>query len=287
MKTANTIQISGLNMKMIEADGFICLAGVVDTPKELDFSIPEQFLWPEPAKEAAKSNTDAYLAYFQKFVDGLKLLQVKKSVERLYTTVGSTPHHLSGDADLYVMSIDCKLACTNQLAMVVEMKPGPIEQKNLAQAMGYVIAAHSLLDITGRPPPVGLLTDFKGQWWLIWVNSSGEIVYAAFEKDVDENRKTLTRETAIYYIRKHFEYYNELLRNEGKTKKRKSGDVGWAFDGFEAGFLKKQRIGDVEDNMLDMLETEEEIALYSMSKRLNHTPLFQIPPPAEKFSYYS
>ena len=42
-----------------------------------------------------------------------------------------------------------------------------------------------------------------------------------------------------------------------------------------------------EDNMLDLLETDEEIALYEMSKRMQATPLFQVPLPAETFSYYS
>ena len=36
-----------------------------------------------------------------------------------------------------------------------------------------------------------------------------------------------------------------------------------------------------EDNMRDLLETAEEVALYDMRKRMLQTPLFQIPPPAE------
>jgi hypothetical protein len=42
-----------------------------------------------------------------------------------------------------------------------------------------------------------------------------------------------------------------------------------------------------EDNKRDLLEAVEEFALYDMRKRMLNTPLFQIPPPAEEFSYFS
>ena len=82
------------------------------------------------------------------------------------------------------------------------------------------------------------------------------------------------------------ENYDQLLNDE-KSKKRRAENFGWAFDGFEAGTLKKQKILVGEDNMRDLLETAEEVALYDMKKRMLDTPLFQIPPPAEGFSYFS
>jgi hypothetical protein len=80
--------------------------------------------------------------------------------------------------------------------------------------------------------------------------------------------------------------YNNLLNDE-KATKRKAENIGWAFDGFEAGSLKKQRVMIAEDNMRDLLETDEEIAMYDMNKRMRDTPLFQIPPSAEPLSYFS
>ena len=93
----------------------------------------------------------------------------------------------------------------------------------------------------------------------------------------------------MYYIQKHLENYNQLLNDEKskKRKKPKTEFVGWAFDGFEAGSLKKQKRLVAEDNMRDLLETPEEVALYDMKKRMLDTPLFQIPPPAEELSYFS
>lgn len=78
----------------------------------------------------------------------------------------------------------------------------------------------------------------------------------------------------MYYLQKHLENYNQLLNNED-TKKRRAENFGWAFDGFEAGTLKTQKVVLVaEDNMLDLLETDEEVALYNMRKRMRNTPLF-------------
>ncbi len=273
---------------MIESDGYVCIAKAVDTPISVDFKIPSKFQWPIPNKENDKQNTDAYLEYLQSIAQDFKELHVKKSIEapNLNTTVGMNPHHLKGKADLYVIPIDCELVSRNQLVMVLEMKPNDLTSNNVAQAIGYVIAANSLFDIPGRPAPVGVLSDFVDQWVLVWVGKAGEIFYSQKEKDINGNKKKLTRETAMYYIRKHFYRYDKLLRDED-SKKRRAENASWAFDGFEAGILKKVRYAEPEDSMRDVLETREEIALYDMAKRLGNTPLFQVPPPAETFSYYS
>ena len=170
--------------------------------------------------------------------------------------------------------------------MVFEMKPNDICSNNLAQAIGYVIAANSLFDVPCRPSPVGVLSDFIDQWYLIWIGKEGKVFYASTENDSELKEKPLTRLTALYYVQKHLEHYNQLLNSED-TKKRRAEHFGWAFDGFEAGSLKKQKIVVAEDNMRDLLETEEEIVMYDMNKRLRDTPLFQIPPSAEFLSYYS
>jgi hypothetical protein len=54
-------------------------------------------------------------------------------------------------------------------------------------------------------------------------------------------------------------------------------DFRRAFDSFEAGSLKKQRLMEAENNMGDLLETNEKIDFYDMTKRLRNTPLFDDP----------
>ena len=221
------------------------------------------------------------------FTESFYRLQVKTSIEspHLNTVVGVDPHHLTGEADLYVIPKACRLVCRNQLSMVFELKPNEINSNNLAQAIGYVIAANSLFEVPGRPSPVGILSDFIDQWYLIWIGKEGEVFYAGMEKDSELYEKPLTRLTALYYVKRHLENYNQLLNNED-TGKCTAEYFNWAFDGFQAGSLKKQKMAVAEDNMRDLLETNEEIAIYDMNKRLQDTPLFQIPPSAEYLSYY-
>ncbi|KAJ3003718.1 UNVERIFIED_CONTAM: hypothetical protein HDU68_005547 [Siphonaria sp. JEL0065] len=172
--------------------------------------------------------------------------------------------------------------------MVVEMKPKAFEPDNLAQAIGYTIAANSLFDIKGRPAPVGVLTDFGNQWSLVWIGSGGVIKYAETERDDSGSRCKLTRKTALHHIRKHLELYDSLLNDE-IAKKRKAGsdEIAWAFDRLQAGVLKRQKVSVGEDNMYDVLESESEVRMYEMMKRMKDTPIFDILPPAECLSYFS
>ena len=120
------------------------------------------------------------------------------------------------------------------------MKPNEIRSNNLAQAIGYVIAANSLFDVPGRPSPVGVLTDFIDQWYLIWIGGEGEVFYSCTEENSSGDETPLSRNAALYYIQKHMENYNLLLKNE-KASKRRAEDYAWAFDRFEAGSLKKTK----------------------------------------------
>ena len=291
IQKAETIQISKLTIDKLEKDGFTLLATSVNSINDSDYQIADRFhkfQWPVKNNEKDKRNKDAYLEYLTAFAESFNSLQVKISIEspHLNTVVGIDPHHLNGEADLYVMPTDCRVICRTQLAMVFEMKPNDISSNNLAQAIGYVIAANSLFNTPGRPSPVGVLSDFIDQWYLIWIGNEGEVFHAGMERDLELNQKPLTRLTALYYVQKHLEHYNQLLKSE-VTKKRRAEHFGWAFDGFESGSLKKQKMAVAEDNMRDLLETDEEIAIYDMNKRLRDTPLFQIPPSAESLSYYS
>ena len=282
IQQAQTIQISKLTIDKLEKDGFTLIATSVPSVSDVDDQIPEKFhkfAWPVKNNEKDKRNKEAYLKYFSEFAQPYEQLQVKSSIEapHLNTVVGVEPHHLNGEADLYVMPLDCRLVGRNQLTMVFEMKPNEITPNNLAQAMGYVIAANSLFDVPGRPSPVGVLSDFIDQWYLIWIGKDGEVFYAGMERDLKRKKQPLTRLTALYHIQKHLDNYNKLLDSE-VSKKRRAEHFGWAFDGFEAGVLKNQKILVAEDNMRDLLETPEEVALYDMKKRMLNTPLFQIPP---------
>ena len=291
IQKAETIQISKLTIDKLEKDGFTLIASSVNSINDSDYQISDRFhkfQWPVKNNENDKRNKDAYLEYLTGFAESFNRLQVKNSIEspHLNTVVGIDPHHLNGEADLYVMPKACRLIFRNQLSMVFEMKSNDISSNNLAQAIGYVIAANSLFDVPGRPSPVGVLSDFIDQWYLIWIGKEGEVFYAGMEKDLELKEKPLTRLTALYYVQKHLDHYNQLLNSED-TKKRRAEHFGWAFDGFEAGSLKKQKMAVAEDNMRDLLETDEEIVIYDMNKRLRDTPLFQIPPSAEFLSYYS
>ncbi|KAI8901828.1 hypothetical protein BC833DRAFT_519061, partial [Globomyces pollinis-pini] len=250
IEKAETIQISKLTIDKLQNDGFTLIARSVSSINDSDYQLPERFdkfQWPVRNSENDKRNKDAYLEYLtaftESFTEPLNRLKVKSSIEspHLNTVVGIDPHHLNGEADLYVMPSVCHLVSRNQLTMVFELTPNNISTNNVVQAIGSVIAANSLFDVPGRPSPVGVLSDFIDQWVLIWIGKEGEVFYASVEEDSKGDEKILTRRTAMFYIKKHLENYNRLLNDE-VFKKRRAENFGWAFDGFEAGILKKQKI---------------------------------------------
>jgi hypothetical protein len=185
----------------------------------------------------------------------------------------------------------CNRVNRNQLAMVVELKPGDLDCDHLAQAIGYTIAANHLFDISHRPPPVGVLTDLRDNWVLIWIGPDGQIQYAENELDQAGKHQPLSRITALHHIHHHMEQYDILLKakKKGNTVPKKSKiKTLWAFDGLDVGHLKIQRVNCGEDNMIDVLENDEEVRMYSMHKRMRQTPMFDVPQPAEKLmSMYS
>jgi hypothetical protein len=289
IQKAETVQISKLTMEKLYQDGFVLIARSLNSITEAEYHYDQKFEWPIiPNNEKEKRNKLAYCEYLSRFLEKLKCLQVKMSIEspQLNTVVGVDPHKLNGEADLYVMPRESGLISRTSLTMVLELKPNEITSNNLAQAVGYVIAANSLFDQPGRPSPVGVLSDLMDQWHLIWIGEEGEVCYASTEKGADGDVKSLTRLTALFHIRKHLERYNQMICDEGTNiMKRKSEGFNWAFDGISAGFLKKQKVLEAEDNLRDLLETDEEIAAYDMKKRIQQTPLFQFAPSAESQSY--
>jgi hypothetical protein len=67
--------------------------------------------------------------------------------------------------------------------MVFEIKPKQITASNLAQAIGYVIAANSIFNLSKRPSPVGVLSDFIDQLVLIWVGNDEKSFYTSKEQE--------------------------------------------------------------------------------------------------------
>ncbi|KAJ3296597.1 hypothetical protein HDU79_006220 [Rhizoclosmatium sp. JEL0117] len=244
-----------------ERAGFVCEAIALDSVDTLDFELPALFDWPLPDNESDPINKDAYFTYLKRFLEDIQSVQVKKSIESPYlsTIVGAFSQHLTGNADLYIM--------------VLKLNSQPFVPEDLVEAIGYTLASNSLFDISGRPPPVGILTDFRNQWILIWIGPGGVIRYAETEVDVSGDTKELTQQTALHHIRMHMKAYDALLKAERATK-RKAEAVRLVFDGLEAGFIKKQRVEVAEDNMVDLLDTEEEVRMYEISKRMKQTPLF-------------
>ncbi|RHZ02823.1 hypothetical protein DYB26_011595 [Aphanomyces astaci] len=98
---------------------------------------------------------------------------------------------------------------------------------------------------------------------------------------MDSDLQILTRETAWQYIRKHCEYVNSVLREELAAGGAIVDDLqalklfpAFGDTNTMAGQGKKFAPLEYEDNMVDVLETEEEVLLYQMSKRLQRTTAF-------------
>ncbi|RHZ18812.1 hypothetical protein DYB31_011878 [Aphanomyces astaci] len=100
---------------------------------------------------------------------------------------------------------------------------------------------------------------------------------------MDRDHQKLTRETAWQYIRKHCEYVNSVLRQELAAGGPVVDDLQalklfpvFGDTNTMGGQVKKFAPLEYEDNMADVLETEEEVLLYQMYKRLRRTTAFDM-----------
>ena len=80
----------------------------------------------------------------------------------------------------------------------------------------------------------------------------------------------------MFYIHKHQSFYNQILLEEFKDSKlrmkRSPEDYSQAF-GLASGTLKKARMySNAADNVMDFCETEEDLVLHNMRRRLLQTP---------------
>ncbi|KAG9415924.1 hypothetical protein AC1031_000310 [Aphanomyces cochlioides] len=247
---------------------------VIDLSMERDY--PE-FVWIDGKSESNRENVVLYKNYIAAVVKDTKYLLIKTDLA-LDVSVGKSQHLLRGKADLCITP-DGSIG-RNEIVMVIELKSGTREETlspaNFAVALGYFLAANTLFDRDNRPPPIGLLTNLKDAWCYFWVDVKGEIFYS-FQ---DKNRVPLDRKTALHYMQKHCNYVSSCLQHVGVQSRDGSDatpDPHVVFGMIPAGRLEKY-IVEYEDNMADVLETDEEIRLYEMSKRLRNTTAFEVPP---------
>ncbi|RLN99806.1 hypothetical protein DYB28_009192 [Aphanomyces astaci] len=247
-------------------------------------NIPD-FEWMDGVNETDSRNVQRYKEYVAYMLREFVQLVVSTTVRLgLSTPVGESRRRLTGAPDLYVVPRGCafNMCGRTEVVMVIELKKhDTLSDANIAQTAGYLLAAHTLFDKQAyRPTPVAVLTNLRDEWLLCWVDRNGEVCMMTMDRD----HQKLTRETAWQYIRKHCEYVNSVLREELAAGGPIVDDLqalklfpAFGDTNTMAGQAKKFAPLEYEDNMVDVLETEEEVLLYQMSKRLQRTTAFDMP----------
>jgi hypothetical protein len=261
IEKAATIAFSALDWKTLERDGVKTEAITLPIVKNL-IDYPK-FKWINSNKEDAKENKDAYLKYVCDLLSEFKLLKVELAPKNLLDCDSGLPHHLKGTTDLIAFPAHAAMLKRNNLNIVFELKPNLFVENNIAQTIGEVIAANSLSHNDGSfPSPVGVLTDLMEQWALIWISKNG-IVHVANTMVTNENIvNPLDRNTAIYYIKKHFELCNQLVGF--KISKKRSfdesvlEDINLAFGAYDSGYWKSRQDVTANDPMEDFFDTMDE-----------------------------
>ncbi|RHZ32738.1 hypothetical protein DYB31_009552 [Aphanomyces astaci] len=280
----SSMSISRLSLPKIAQLGYSTkgwtLPPVDGVPRQ---SIPD-FEWIDGVNESDSRNVQRYKDYVAYMLRDFVPLMVSTTVRfGLSTPVGESRRRLTGAPDLYVLPSVCADTCgRTEVVMVIELKKhDTLSDANIAQTVGYLIAAHTLFDKQAyRPTPVGVLTNLRDEWLLCWVDPNGEVCMMTRDSDLQK----LTIETAWQYIRKHCEYVSSVLRQELAAGAPVLDDLQalklfpvFGDTNTMAGQAKKFAPLEYEDNMADVLETEEEVLLYQMSKRLQRTTAFDMP----------
>jgi hypothetical protein len=260
IEKAATIAFSALDWKTLERDGVKTEAITLPIIKNpIDYP---KFKWINSNKEDATKNKDAYLKYVCDLLSEFKLLKVELAPKNLLDCDSGLPHHLKGTTDLIAFPAHAGMLKRNNLNIVFELKPNLFVENNIAQTVGEVIAANSLSHNDGSfPSPVGVLTDLMEQWAMIWISKNG-IVHVANTMVTNENIVPLDRNTAIYYIKKHFELCNQLVGF--KISKKRSFDesvpenINLAFGAYDSGYWKSRQDVTATDPMEDFFDTMDE-----------------------------
>ncbi|CAK4420865.1 unnamed protein product, partial [Aphanomyces euteiches] len=229
-----------------------------------------EFKWNDGMSESNPTHVKRYKEYFDAVLDETSQLSIGTEIN-LGISVGKSHRMLKGKADLCIVPKES--FTRNDIVMVIELKSGSREDTlsgaNRAETMGYFLAANTLFSHGElRPPPIGLLTNLNDAWCYFWKNGD-----------------PLDRKTALYYMRKHCNYVDSCIQDENVVlRKDATRDPHVVFGAIPAGELEKY-VTEYEDNMADVLETDEEIRFYQMSKRLRHTTAFDVPSDIPLFMY--
>ncbi|KAG9415926.1 hypothetical protein AC1031_000312 [Aphanomyces cochlioides] len=221
--------------------------------------------------ESNPTHVKRYKEYFDAVLDETSQLSIRTDIN-LDISVGKSHRMLKGKAALCIVPKES--FTRNDIVMVpIVLRPWDI----FLQRIPFLPMENV------DPLHIGLLTNLNDAWCYFWVNPDGKNFYASTKK----NGEPLDRKTALYYMRKHCNYVdsciqdpNVVLRNDSNATR----DPHVVFGAIPAGELEKY-LTEYEDNMADVLETNEEIRFYQMSKRLRHTTAFDVPSDIPLFMY--
>ena len=279
IRTATTVQMSSMKLEILEQDGFIVSSIALPLINKLQEVDP--FVWNNPNDEQA--NSVGYLNYCATTLGtGLKNLKFGCNFAKslLNCTVGNPPHHFNGNTDVAVSPASATLSVKSEIIMTIELKPlakepHKLTEDNLYQAIAQVIGANFHFSKGNcLPSPVGVLTDLKNEWALIWIGTEGEIIYSHTEYSEDDTVIPLKRCTAIHYINSHLKRCNDLLSPVQLGAKRNievlENKLDFAF-GFPSGKLRLETRGvnDVGNvNMKDVYDVMSSDEIMDYQKNL-------------------
>ncbi|KAI9332113.1 hypothetical protein BDR26DRAFT_869694 [Obelidium mucronatum] len=255
LEKAISIQFSQMSFSILKEDGFTTKARILAEPDRNQFCIPD-FDWPIPKNEKAVENKTAYLKHFREFlvpIDTRGTLFVDLAPDKNFLDV-NLKHHWRGGSDIMVVP-------TGSQMLLAELKPNKLTRGDYAQAIAEIAAASLLFEDQGYPTPVGVLTDLKDQWVLLWVHGTDGCIHFADTELVSTARaETLP----VFYLQKHLNKLIDLL-NSAWT----GGDEPEGF-GTRVGKLEIAQTAGVEDPMTDMFDemTLEEVNEYKIKRKL-------------------
>ncbi|ORY47889.1 hypothetical protein BCR33DRAFT_764241 [Rhizoclosmatium globosum] len=259
----------------LEKDGFFA-KGISLAQPESDFANIPPFTWPTPTNNDFSESNESYLAYIRDVItpiDAYKNLSVLLSPDENLLDLNLT-YHWRGCPDVIVAPRASASCPRNQLGLLFILKPDLLTSENIVQACAQVAAANLLFGNDSAPSPVGVLTDLKDGWILIWMEGTDKCIhYAEYEFDlITGDLEKLKRDTAVFYIQRHLHELNSIMHPFNRDqKKRKQPDVRDSVGfGKRVGKLKLKRQVTENDRMADLYDemTAEEIESYEMRKAL-------------------
>ncbi|CAK4670898.1 unnamed protein product, partial [Aphanomyces euteiches] len=230
---------------------FVSWPTVDDVSSERDYPA---FKWNDDMSESNPTHVKPYKEYIAAVLEDTKFLSIKTDLN-LGISVGKDHRFLKGKADLCI--VPAESLTVNEIVMVIELKSGSREET----------------------------LEYPFYQWRTLTTSNRTL--DEFERRMKNNGEPLDRKTALYYMRKHCNFVDSCVQDPNTVLSDVSTaprDPHVVFGAFPAGELEKYVI-EYEDNMADVLETDEEIRFYQMSNRLRHTTAFEVPSEIPLFMY--